>query len=67
MRGRKGISILAAALSLLFLAVAGCEDTSKRAVKVRQPAPTPETSTSNVAYIGALPFPEHSPDLQALV
>ncbi|MGH9710550.1 MAG: LysM peptidoglycan-binding domain-containing protein, partial [Candidatus Acidiferrales bacterium] len=44
-----------------------CEDTSKRAVKVRQPAPTPETSTSNVAYIGALPFPEHSPDLQALV
>lgn len=67
MRGRKGISILAAALSLSFLAAAGCEDTAKHTVKVRQPAPTPQTQTSTVANIGALPFPQPVPDLQALV
>jgi membrane-bound lytic murein transglycosylase D len=67
MKGRKGISILAAALSLSFLAAAGCEDTAKHTVQVRQPAPTPQARTSTAAKIGALPFPEHSPDLQELV
>lgn len=67
MRGRKGISILAAALSLSFLAAAGCEDTAKHTVQVRQPAPTPQARTSTAANIGVLPFPEHPPDLQALV
>jgi len=65
MRGRKGISILAAALSLSFLAAAGCEDTAKHTVQVRQPAPTPQAQTATAASIGALPFPEHAPDLQA--
>lgn len=67
MRGRKGISILAAALSLSFLAAAGCEDTAKHTVQVRQPAPTPQARTSAAVKIGALPFPEYSPDLQELV
>ena len=67
MRGRKGISVLAAALSLSFLAAAGCEDTAKHTVKVRQPAATPQASVSTAANIGALPFPEHVPDLQDLV
>lgn len=67
MRGRKGISVLAAALSLAFLAAAGCEDTAKHTVQVRQPAPTPQASMATVAGIGALPFPEHPADLQALV
>lgn len=67
MRGRKGISILAAALSLSFLAAAGCEDTAKHTVQVRQPAPTPEAQTSTAANIGALPFPEPAPGVQELV
>ena len=67
MRGRKGISILAAALSLSFLAAAGCEDTAKHTVQVRQQAPTPQARTSAAGKIGALPFPEYSPDLQELV
>ena len=66
MRSRKGISILAAALSLSFFALAGCEATAKHTVQVRQPAPTPQARISTAANIGALPFPEHSPDLQAL-
>ncbi|MGH9730556.1 MAG: hypothetical protein ACRD4A_02570, partial [Candidatus Acidiferrales bacterium] len=67
MRGRKGISILAAALSLSFLATAGCEDTAKHTVQVRQPAPTPQARVSTAVNIGALPFPEPAPDLQAFV
>lgn len=67
MRVRKGISILASTLSLSFLAVVGCEDTAKHALQVRQPAPTPQASTVNAGSVGALPFPAHTPDLQALV
>jgi len=67
MGGRKGISILAAALSLSFLAAAGCEDTAKHTVQVRQPAPTPQARVSAAVNIGALPFPEPAPDLQAFV
>ncbi|HEV2182781.1 MAG TPA: hypothetical protein VGR39_03785, partial [Candidatus Acidoferrales bacterium] len=67
MRGRKRISVLAAALSLSFLAAAGCEETAKHAVQVRQPAPTPQAQSSTAANIGALPFPEPAPNVQELV
>src|SRR5487761_62693 len=67
MRGRKGISILVTTLSLSFLAVAGCQDTVKRALQVRPPASTPQISSISAGNIGALPFPAHVPDLQAFV
>src|SRR5487761_521902 len=65
-RGKRGVSILAVALSLSLLAVAGCEDFAKHTAQVRQPAPTPQASL-DAAKVGALPFPAHVPDLQALV
>jgi len=67
MSGKKGISILAAALFLSFLAVAGCQDTAKHALQVRPPASTPQISSISAGNIGALPFPTHVPDLQAFV
>ncbi|HVA18237.1 MAG TPA: hypothetical protein VMV59_11065, partial [Candidatus Dormibacteraeota bacterium] len=66
MRRRKGISLLATALALSFLAVAGCEDTAKHALQVRPPAPTPQASSASAANIGALPFPDHIVNLQDL-
>ncbi|HEV2615262.1 MAG TPA: LysM peptidoglycan-binding domain-containing protein [Candidatus Acidoferrales bacterium] len=66
MRGRKGISILATALALSFLAAAGCEDTAKHTVQVRRPAATPQVSLVAAASIGELPLPEHIADLQDL-
>jgi len=66
MRSRKGISLLATALALSFLAVAGCEDTAKHALQVRPPAPTPQASSASSANIGALPFPGHVVNLQDL-
>ncbi|MHB8753339.1 MAG: lytic transglycosylase domain-containing protein [Candidatus Acidiferrales bacterium] len=67
MRGRKGISTLATTLLLSFLAVAGCQDTARHALQVRQPARTPQISSISAGNIGALPFPEQVPDLQAFV
>ena len=66
MRRRKGIPLLATALALSFLAVAGCEDTAKHALQVRPPAPTPQVSSASAANIGALPFPDHIANLQDL-
>ncbi len=65
-RSKRGVSILSVAMSLSLLAVAGCEDFAKHTAQVRQPAPTPQASL-DAAKIGALPFPAHIPDLEALV
>ncbi|HEV2290126.1 MAG TPA: LysM peptidoglycan-binding domain-containing protein [Candidatus Acidoferrales bacterium] len=65
MKGVKGLG-LAAALGAALLAIWGCQEGAKSAVKVKPPVSVPPATASAVAKLGDLPIPSASPDLSAL-